>query len=238
MRPVAAVVGGAKVSTKLDLLGNLVTKVNALVIGGAMANTFLSAQGHPVGRSLQEAEMHATALDILARAKATGCEVLLPTDAVVANELKPGVATQTVAIVAVPADGMILDVGPATVDALIRHLATWHTLVWNGPLGAFETPPFDAATALQRRWRTPPEECAAQCGGRGRHCLGATPAWRSDEPRLDRRGRLYRSGWRARRCPASRSAEALRPYLASPTSSCRMPRRGPDARSRSARDMG
>jgi phosphoglycerate kinase len=140
------VVGGAKVSTKLDLLGNLVAKVNALVIGGAMANTFLSAQGHPVGRSLQEAEMHATALDILARAKAAGCEVLLPTDAVVAGELKPGVATQTVAIGAVPADGMILDVGPATVDALIRHLAGWRTLVWNGPLGAFETPPFDAAT--------------------------------------------------------------------------------------------
>jgi phosphoglycerate kinase len=146
VRPVAAVVGGAKVSTKLDLLGNLTAKVNALVIGGAMANTFLSAQGHPVGRSLQEAEMHATALDILARAKAAGCEVLLPTDAVVAGELKPGVATQTVAIGAVPADGMILDVGPATVDALIRHLAGWRTLVWNGPLGAFETPPFDTAT--------------------------------------------------------------------------------------------
>lgn len=147
VRPVAAVVGGAKVSTKLDLLGNLVTKVNALVIGGAMANTFLAAQGHPVGRSLQEAEMHATALDILNRAKAAGCEVLLPSDAVVATELKAGVPTQTVSIDAVPADGMILDIGPASVAALIRHLATWKTLVWNGPLGAFETPPFDAATA-------------------------------------------------------------------------------------------
>jgi phosphoglycerate kinase len=146
VRPVAAVVGGAKVSTKLDLLGNLVNKVNALVIGGAMANTFLAAQGYTVGRSLQEAEMHATALDILARAKAAGCEVVLPTDAVVAGELKPGVATQSVTISAVPADAMILDVGRATVAALIRHLAAWHTLVWNGPLGAFETPPFDAAT--------------------------------------------------------------------------------------------
>jgi phosphoglycerate kinase len=146
VRPVAAVVGGAKVSTKLDLLGNLVTKVDALVIGGAMANTFLAAQGHAVGRSLQEAEMHATALDILARAKAAGCEVLLPTDAVVAGELKPGVATRIVAISGVPSDAMILDVGPATVDGLIRHLVAWHTLVWNGPLGAFETPPFDAAT--------------------------------------------------------------------------------------------
>jgi phosphoglycerate kinase len=146
VHPVAAVVGGAKVSTKLDLLGNLVGKVNALVIGGAMANTFLAAQGIAVGRSLQEAEMHATALDILERAKSAGCEVILPSDAVVANELKPGVATQTVPIASVPADAMILDVGAATVAVLIRHLSGWRTLVWNGPLGAFETPPFDAAT--------------------------------------------------------------------------------------------
>jgi phosphoglycerate kinase len=146
VRPVAAIVGGAKVSTKLDLLGNLVAKVNALVIGGAMANTFLAAQGIAVGRSLQEAEMHATARDILERAKSAGCEVILPRDAVVANELKTDVATQTVAIASVPAGAMILDVGPATVAALIRHLSRWRTLVWNGPLGAFETPPFDAAT--------------------------------------------------------------------------------------------
>jgi phosphoglycerate kinase len=146
VRPVAAIVGGAKVSTKLDLLGNLVGKVDALVIGGAMANTFLAAQGLAVGRSLQEAEMHATARDILERAKAAGCEIVLPSDAVVAHELKPGVATQTVAIASVPTDAMILDVGPATVAALIRHLSSWRTLVWNGPLGAFETPPFDGAT--------------------------------------------------------------------------------------------
>ncbi len=145
-RPVAAVVGGAKVSPKLDLLGNLVAKVNLLVIGGAMANTFLAAQGVNVGRSLQEAEMHGTARDILAAAGKAGCEVVLPIDAVVANELKPGVATQTVAIGAVPADAMILDVGPQTVTVLNRHLASLKTLVWNGPLGAFETPPFDAAT--------------------------------------------------------------------------------------------
>ncbi len=151
VRPVAAIVGGAKVSTKLDLLGNLVAKVNVLVIGGAMANTFLAAQGTPVGRSLQEAEMHATALEILARAKAAGCEVVLPADAVVANELKPGVATRTVPVGAVPADAMILDVGPATVGALIQHLAGWRTLVWNGPLGAFETQPFDAATTAFAR---------------------------------------------------------------------------------------
>jgi len=112
-----------------------------------MANTFLAAQGIAVGRSLQEAEMHSTARDILARAKSAGCEVILPSDAVVANELKPGVATHTVAIASVPADTMILDVGPATVATLVRHLASWRTLVWNGPLGAFETPPFDAATS-------------------------------------------------------------------------------------------
>jgi phosphoglycerate kinase len=145
-RPVAAIVGGAKVSTKLELLGNLVAKVNVLVIGGAMANTFLAAQGFAVGRSLQEAEMHGMAMDILGKAKAAGCEVMLPTDAVVANELKAGVATRTVPVNAVPGDAMILDVGSATVAALIQRLATLKTVVWNGPLGAFETPPFDVAT--------------------------------------------------------------------------------------------
>jgi phosphoglycerate kinase len=117
-----------------------------LVIGGAMANTFLAAQGVPVGRSLQEPDMHETARDILKRAKAAGCEVILPNDVVVASALKPGVATRTVSVADVPGDTMILDVGPATVAVLNRHLANWHTLVWNGPLGAFETPPFDAAT--------------------------------------------------------------------------------------------
>jgi phosphoglycerate kinase len=146
VRPVSAIVGGAKVSTKLDLLGNLVTKVNVLAIGGAMANTFLAAEGRSVGRSLQEAELHGTALDILARANQAGCQVVLPSDAVVAKELKPDVATETVPIAKVPDDAMILDVGPMTVKALCRDLAGWRTLVWNGPLGAFETPPFDAAT--------------------------------------------------------------------------------------------
>jgi phosphoglycerate kinase len=145
-RPVMAIVGGAKVSTKLDLLGNLVGRVQMLVIGGAMANTFLAAQGVGVGKSLQEAEMHATALEILAKAKAAGCEILLPVDAVVATEFKPNPPTQTVPVTAVPADAMILDVGPASVAALVARLAAVKTLVWNGPLGAFETPPFDAAT--------------------------------------------------------------------------------------------
>lgn len=146
VRPVAAIVGGAKVSTKLELLGNLVSKVDVLIIGGAMANTFLSAQGKDVGKSLQEADMHATALDILTKAQAAGCSVMLPTDAVVAHELKPNQVVQTVSVDAVPTDTMILDVGPASVATLIQTLATLKTLIWNGPLGAFETPPFDAAT--------------------------------------------------------------------------------------------
>lgn len=145
-RPVCAIVGGAKVSTKLDLLGNLVGKVNVLVIGGAMANTFLAAQGIGVGKSLQEAEMHDTARTILGQAKAAGCEIVLPTDAVVAAEFKPNPPTQTVPVTAVPAYAMILDVGPASAQALIARLPSLKTLVWNGPLGAFETPPFDAAT--------------------------------------------------------------------------------------------
>jgi phosphoglycerate kinase len=141
IRPVAAIVGGAKVSTKLELLGNLVGKVDILVIGGAMANTFLAAQGKGVGKSLQEAEMHATALDILAKAQAANCRVVLPTDAVVSREFRANPPIETVSVDAVPADTMILDVGPASVAALIQLLPSLKTLVWNGPLGAFETPP-------------------------------------------------------------------------------------------------
>jgi phosphoglycerate kinase len=145
-RPVAAIVGGAKVSTKLDLIGNLIGKVDVLIIGGAMANTFLAAQGVAVGKSLQEADMHDVARNILARAKAAHCEILLPVDAVTATGFKAHAATRIVDIAAVPADAMILDVGPATVAMIIARLPTLRTLVWNGPLGAFETPPFDAAT--------------------------------------------------------------------------------------------
>jgi phosphoglycerate kinase len=151
VRPVAAIVGGAKVSTKLELLGNLVGRVDVLIIGGAMANTFLAAQGVSVGKSLQEAEMHAMARDILTQAAAVKCEILLPVDAVVATEFKPNPETQTVLIDAVPDDTMILDVGPSTVEKLQDRLDTVKTLVWNGPLGAFETPPFDAATVALAR---------------------------------------------------------------------------------------
>ena len=145
-RPVMAIVGGAKVSSKLELLGNLVTKVDVLVIGGAMANTFIAAEGVSVGKSLQEADMHATALEIVAKAKAAGCEIVLPVDGVTATEFKAHAATKIVPIEAVPADAMILDVGPQTVAALVARLASVKTVVWNGPLGAFEIPPFDAAT--------------------------------------------------------------------------------------------
>ena len=150
-RPVMAIVGGAKVSTKLDLLGNLVGRVDILVIGGAMANTFLAGQGVAVGKSLQEAEMHATALEILTKAKAANCQVMLPVDAVTATEFRPNPPIAIVAVANVADDAMILDVGPATVAHLIAKLAEVKTLVWNGPLGAFETPPFDAATVALAR---------------------------------------------------------------------------------------
>jgi phosphoglycerate kinase len=149
--PVAAIVGGAKVSTKLDLLGNLVAKVDLLVIGGGMANTFLYAQGLDIGKSLAERDMAEKARDILAKAKARGANVALPLDGVVAAALKPGVATKTVAIDAVPTDQMILDVGPKTIADLKHRLADCRTLVWNGPLGAFETSPFEAGTMAVAR---------------------------------------------------------------------------------------
>ncbi len=150
-RPVAAIIGGAKVSTKLDLLGNLVDKVDVLAIGGAMANTFLYALGTGVGASLLEAEMADTARGILARADQSGCEIALPSDVVIAREFKADALNETVPIAAVPDDMMILDIGPASANALARRLGDCRTLVWNGPLGAFEIPPFDAATNMVAR---------------------------------------------------------------------------------------
>ena len=145
-RPVAAIVGGSKISTKLDLLGNLVAKVQHLIIGGAMANTFLNAMGTDVGKSLCEYDLAGTANDVLATARAAGCNIVLPVDALVAAKLAVGVEAQTVAIGAVPADRMILDVGPQTAASIIGVLGGCPTLVWNGPLGAFEVAPFDRAT--------------------------------------------------------------------------------------------
>ncbi|MBI1418367.1 MAG: phosphoglycerate kinase [Limimaricola sp.] len=150
-RPVVAIVGGAKVSTKLDLLGNLVTKVDHLVIGGGMANTFLAAQGIKVGKSLCEHDLAPTAREILAKAEAAGCEVILPRDIVVAWEFKAGAECQTLNPDACPDDAMILDAGPDTVAYVADVLAKARTLVWNGPLGAFEMEPFDAATMAVAR---------------------------------------------------------------------------------------
>ncbi len=150
-RPVVAVVGGAKVSSKLELLANLVTQVDHLVIGGGMANTFLVAQGIGVGKSLAEHDMADTARDILAKATAAGCAVHLPVDIVVAWEFKAGARHETLPTDACPEDAMILDAGPQTVEALGTLFADCRTLIWNGPLGAFETVPFDAATMAAAR---------------------------------------------------------------------------------------
>ncbi|MBL3568807.1 phosphoglycerate kinase [Rhodovulum sulfidophilum] len=145
-RPLVAVVGGAKVSTKLDLLGNLVGKVDFLVIGGGMANTFLAAQGINVGKSLCEHDMVGTARDIKDKADAAGCRIVLPVDVVVAREFRAGAVNETVAADACPADAMILDAGPKSVEMIEEVFAKCKTLIWNGPLGAFEIDPFDAAT--------------------------------------------------------------------------------------------
>ncbi|WP_425038845.1 phosphoglycerate kinase [Primorskyibacter sp. S187A] len=150
-RPVTAVVGGAKVSTKLDLLGNLVEKVDTLVIGGGMANTFLAAQGIGVGTSLAEHDMTETASDILAKAQTLGCTILLPTDIVVARAFEANAPNETLPVDACPQDAMILDAGPASVARISEALKASKTLIWNGPLGAFEITPFDAATNAAAR---------------------------------------------------------------------------------------
>jgi len=145
-RPVMAVVGGAKVSTKLELLGNLVAKVDYLVIGGGMANTFLAAQGKAVGKSLCEHDLAGTALEILEKAKAANCTVVLPVDATVAQKFEAHAPSHIVSVDHVGADDMILDVGPKSVAHVESLLAKCKTLVWNGPFGAFELPPFDEGT--------------------------------------------------------------------------------------------
>ncbi len=150
-RPVAAVVGGAKVSSKIDVLTNLVGQVDHLMIGGGMANTFLAARGIDVGKSLCEHDLKDTALAIMARAEAAGCTIHLPYDVVVAKEFKAHAANRIANIHDIAADEMVLDIGPAAVEALGDALKTCATCVWNGPLGAFELPPFDAATVALAR---------------------------------------------------------------------------------------
>lgn len=144
--PAVAIVGGAKVSSKIAVLKHLVTRLDAVIIGGGMANTFLMARGAPMGRSLHEADQAATVAEIEALAAKHGCEIHLPTDVVVAREFKAGAPSETVAAGACPEDAMILDAGPASVDAFSDVLCNARTILWNGPLGAFELPPFNAAT--------------------------------------------------------------------------------------------
>ncbi|OSQ45081.1 phosphoglycerate kinase [Thalassospira sp. MCCC 1A01428] len=144
--PVMAIVGGAKISTKLDLLGNLVERVDQLVIGGGMANTFLAAKGVDVGKSLCEHDLLVTAREIFAKAEAANCEIVLPIDGLVAREFKEHADHVVSDLKAIDADGMILDAGPATIADLNKRLESCETLVWNGPLGAFEIAPFDTAT--------------------------------------------------------------------------------------------
>jgi phosphoglycerate kinase len=146
VRPLAAIVGGAKVSTKLDLLGSLLAKVDALIIGGGMANTFLAACGHSVGKSLCERNLLQTAHDIMDQAKSTGREIVLPVDAVVAREFAANAPSRVVAVDGVGDEEMILDIGPRSIEHVCSVLARVKTLVWNGPFGAFELEPFDIGT--------------------------------------------------------------------------------------------
>lgn len=145
-KPVMAIVGGAKVSTKLDLLGNLIAKVGILAIGGGMANTFLAAQGRRIGKSLAERDLIGTARDILDKAKTKNCEIILPLDGVTAQKLEPHAPSRVVGVDAVGEDEMILDVGPRTVEHMVSAIARSKTLLWNGPVGAFEVEPFDNGT--------------------------------------------------------------------------------------------
>ncbi len=167
-RPVVAIVGGAKVSTKIDLLMNLVKKVDALVIGGGMANTFLAARGTNVGKSLCEHDLGETAKQIMIEAATAGCAIILPEDGVVAREFKAGAANQTVDINAIPEDAMVLDVGPKSVEAVKAWIERAQTLVWNGPLGAFEIEPFDKATVAAAKYaaeRTKAGKLTSVAGG-------------------------------------------------------------------------
>src|SRR6201747_1994012 len=167
-KPVIAIIGGAKVSTKIDLLQNLVSKVNALVIGAGMANTFLHAQGIGIGKSLAEKDLASTALKILDAAKAGGCKIILPVDAVVARKFEANAPSQVCTLEAIPDDGMILDVGPQSVERIKAAIDAAATLVWNGPLGAFEMTPFDRGTVVAAKHaaeRTKAKKLISVAGG-------------------------------------------------------------------------
>jgi phosphoglycerate kinase len=203
-RPVMAVVGGAKVSTKIDLLENLVGRVQTLVIGGAMANTFLAAQGIKVGKSLYEPDHMDTARKIMAAAQKSGAVILLPTDVVVAKEFKANAAHRTAAVSDIADDEMVLDVGPDSIKAFNAQLAATRTLVWNGPFGAFETVPFDAGTSAAAQ-----SVAAAEVPSYYRLPAGGTPwrrwpmpAWSRISPTFRRRVEHFWNGSKARHCRA------------------------------------
>jgi phosphoglycerate kinase len=167
-KPVIAIIGGAKVSTKIDLLENLVTKVDALVIGGGMANTFLHAQGVGVGKSLAEKDLAATALRIIDKAEAANCAIILPVDAVVAFQFAANAPSHAYGLDAIPADGMILDVGPLSIERIHAAIDDAATLVWNGPVGAFEMTPFDQGTVVAAKYaaaRTRAKKLVSVAGG-------------------------------------------------------------------------
>ena len=214
-RPVMAVVGGAKVSTKIALLEHLVDKVDMLVIGGAMANTFLAAEGIDVGKSLYESRSGRDRQRIVKAATETGTILILPTDVVVAKEFKANAPHRTVNVREVAADEMILDVGPDTIAEFERRLHTTKTLVWNGPFGAFETPPFDAGTVAAAR-ASPRAPGPAICS---RSPAAATPLRRSTMPAsrtisLTSRppAAHFSNGWKARNCRASRRSRPAEPH--------------------------
>ena len=167
-KPVIAIIGGAKVSTKIDLLQNLVSKVDALVIGGGMANTFLHAQGVGIGKSLAEKELAATALRIIEKADAANCAIILPVDAVVAYHFSANAPSHAYGLDAIPVEGMILDVGPQSIARIHAAIDDAATLVWNGPLGAFEMTPFDHGTVAAARHaaeRTKARKLVSVAGG-------------------------------------------------------------------------
>jgi phosphoglycerate kinase len=167
-KPVIAIVGGAKVSTKLELLENLVSKVDALVIGGGMANTFLHAEGVKIGKSLAEKEMAPTALKIIAKAEKANCAIILPVDAVVAFHFEANAPSHAYGLDAIPADGMILDIGPQSIERVKAAMDDAATLVWNGPVGAFELNPFDKGTMAAAKYaaeRTKAGKLTSVAGG-------------------------------------------------------------------------
>ena len=167
-RPVIAIIGGAKVSTKIDLLQNLVSKVDALVIGGGMANTFLHAQGVKIGKSLAEKNLAPTALRIIAKAEKANCAIILPVDAVVADRFEANAPCHAYGLDAIPAEGMILDVGPQSIARIHAAIDDAATLVWNGPLGAFEMTPFDHGTMVAAKHaanRTKAKKLISVAGG-------------------------------------------------------------------------